>query len=72
MSTLRDMIVIGIVLTVLWYIATNFGGWAIIGIFAIIAFVVIIFVLVRAPNTNSGDDGLWIKNLQGSRYIYEV
>ncbi len=58
MSTIRDMIIIGIVLTVLWYIATNFGGWAIIGIFAIIAFVVIIFVLVRAPNTNSGDDGL--------------
>lgn len=52
------MIVIGIVLTVLGYIATNFGGWAIVGIFAIIAFVVIIFVLVGDPDTNSGDDGL--------------
>ena len=58
MSTLKGMIVIGIVLTVLWYIATNFGGWAIVGIFAIIAFFVIIFVLVGAPDTNSGNDGL--------------
>ena len=58
MSTIKYMVIIGIVLTVLWYIATNFGGGALVGILAIIAFVVIIFVLVGAPDTNSGDDGL--------------
>lgn len=58
MRTIRDMVVIGIIWTVLGYIATNFGGLAIVGIFAIIAFVVIIFVLIGVPDTNSGNDGL--------------
>ena len=48
----------GIVLTVLWYVGTNFGGEALVGIFAIIAFVLIIYFLAGAPDTNSGDDGL--------------
>ena len=58
MSTIKYMAIMGIVLTVLWFVAINFGGIALVGIFAIIALVVLIYVLVGAPNTNNGDDGL--------------
>ena len=58
MGTIKYMTIMGIVLTVLWYIGNHFGGYALVGVFAIIAFVLIIYILARSPDTNSGDDGL--------------